>query len=115
MADKTCAVRLDSFAVRREYDSAHGAFIRPNLASSDIDGMAFGDYAGKASIVFEMYFTAACTGGLKCKPSAMCVGCFVVTGLTQAVWVSWIYRKGDFADGTTGCLQSRRLGCHGIN
>jgi hypothetical protein len=41
--------------------------------------MAFGDFAGKASIVFEMCFKAAGTGGLKCKPSAMCVGCFVVT------------------------------------
>jgi hypothetical protein len=54
MADKTCAVRLDSFAVRCEYDSAHGAFIRPNFAGSDVDGMAFGDYAGKVSVVFEM-------------------------------------------------------------
>ncbi|KAH8747910.1 hypothetical protein F5882DRAFT_387068 [Hyaloscypha sp. PMI_1271] len=72
--NKTCAVRLDSFAVRREYDSAHGAFIRPSLASSDVDGMAFSEYAGKASIVFEMCFTAASTGGLKFQNMSSCVG-----------------------------------------
>ena len=115
MADRTCAVRLASVAIRREYSSAHVSYIRPNFESSDVDCMVFSDFASKGSIVFEMCFEVASSGGLKCEPSTIRVGCIVVARPTQVFWVAGIYRSGGFANGTAGGLRSRRLGGHGIN
>jgi hypothetical protein len=77
--------------------------------------VAFGHFTGEGAVVFEMCFEGPSAGGVESDRSTMRVRCFGVARPTQVIWVAWIYWDGGFADGTTGRLGSRGLGCHCFN